>query len=90
MNDLHIKNVLQSKMELINVNITGESLNYIYTTKLLYGEIHGSFSVFEQIQNISKTEEISMDKGGHCRINGISQFLYVLNPVPPPTAINTL
>lgn len=47
-------------MEFINFNITGESLNCIYTTKLLYGEIHGSFSVFEQIQNISKNEEISI------------------------------
>lgn len=50
-------------MELINVNITGGSLNCIYciyTTKLLNGEIHGSFSVFEKIQNISKNEKISM------------------------------
>lgn len=54
------KNVLQIKMELINVNITGWSLNCIYKTKLLNGEIHGSFSVFEQIQNIIKNEEISM------------------------------
>lgn len=55
------KDLRKSKMELIIVNITGGSLNCIYTTKLLYGEIHGSFSVFEQIQNISKNEEISME-----------------------------